>query len=90
MRLVAAALILALLASGAAGQTKKQTPAVQTPATFRGAEPNADQTSIGDLKWFEVFKDPALHDLVKTAMVRNAEPNASWPVTCTAGEACVR
>ena len=32
----------------------------QTPDTFRGADPDAgvDQTSIGDLKWFEVFKDP--------------------------------
>ncbi|HEU5130674.1 MAG TPA: TolC family protein, partial [Pyrinomonadaceae bacterium] len=77
MRVVAATLILALLASGAAGQTKKQMPAVQTPATFRGAGPNVDQTSIGDLKWFEVFRDPALQDLVKTAMVQNYDVRAA-------------
>src|ERR1044072_2495503 len=50
---------------------------IQTPANFRGADPVSDQNSIGDLKWFEVFKDPALQDLVKTAMVRNYDLRAA-------------
>jgi len=56
-----------------------QSSTIQTPASFRGADPNVapDQTSIGDLKWFEVFKDPALQDLVKTAMVRNYDLRAA-------------
>ena len=44
--------------------------AAQTPNRFRGAEV-ADQNSIGDLKWFEVFKDPELQNLIKTAIDQN-------------------
>ncbi len=43
---------------------------VKTPDTFRGAEVT-DQNSIGDLKWFEVFKDQELQNLIRTAMVQN-------------------
>src|ERR1041384_3621892 len=43
---------------------------VKTPDTFRGSE-TLDQNSIGDLKWFEVFKDKQLQQLVRTAMVQN-------------------
>ena len=74
-QLVAVTLIVFMLGGSAVGQTK--TPAVQTPANFRGADPVSDQNSIGDLKWFEVFKDPALQDLVKTAMVRNYDLRAA-------------
>ena len=58
---------------------KYEPPAVQTPDTFRGADPNAvaDQNSIGDLKWFEVFKDPELQKLVRTAMVQNYDLRAA-------------
>ena len=38
---------------------------------FRGAEDTSDPTSIGDLKWFEVFKDEELQTLIRQAMVRN-------------------
>lgn len=61
--LIAATLILFLLTSGVRGQ--------QIPANFRGAETATDQTSIGDLKWFEVFKDQQLQELVRTAMINN-------------------
>ena len=43
---------------------------VKTPDKFRGSE-TPDQNSIGDLKWFEVFKDEQLQQLVRTAMVQN-------------------
>src|ERR1043165_3105481 len=43
---------------------------VRPPDKFRGAE-TINQNSIGDLKWFEVFKDPELQNLIKTAMVQN-------------------
>ena len=49
---------------------KYQPAPVKTPDTFRGAEVT-DQNSIGDLKWFEVFKDPELQSLIKTAMAQN-------------------
>jgi len=66
-------LIVSLLAGNAAGQKKYERPAVKTPDTFRGVDSVApsDQTSIGDLKWFEVFQDEALQKLVRTAMDQN-------------------
>src|SRR5262245_30706117 len=70
-----AALLVFCLANTLVGQTQYQPPAVQTPASFRGAAP--DQDSIGDLKWFEVFKDPELQKLVRTAMVRNYDLRAA-------------
>ena len=56
-------LLLSLLPSNVAAQVK-------TPDTFRGSD-TLDQNSIGDLKWFEVFKDEQLQQLVRTAMVQN-------------------
>jgi len=46
---------------------------VAAPDTFRGAPnpPAADSTSLADLKWFEVFKDAQLQELVKTALTGN-------------------
>jgi len=48
-------------------------PSVAAPDTFRGAPnpPAADSTSLADLKWFEVFKDAQLQELVKTALTGN-------------------
>src|SRR5262249_10795565 len=48
--------------------------ALPSPAVFRGtADPAAppDPTSLGDLQWFEVFKDEQLHALIQTALVAN-------------------
>src|SRR5467141_1258755 len=66
------ALVLSLV-SGVAAQKKYQRPAVKTPDSFRGTDGtgSTDPTSIGDLKWFEVFQDEELQKLVKTAMMRN-------------------
>ena len=71
--LVTALLIGALLSGIAMGQKKYQRPAVKTPDTFRGGDTAAppDVNSIGDLKWFEVFKDEKLQELVRTAIAQN-------------------
>ena len=63
-------LAVGLLAGTAAAQKKYERPPTGAPDTFRGAD-STDQTSIGDLKWFEVFKDPELQKLVRTALMRN-------------------
>ena len=77
-QLIAATLMVGLLANAIAAQDKNPRPAVQTPEAFRGVDPNAvDQASIGDLKWFEVFKDHELQKLVRTAMVRNYDLRAA-------------
>src|ERR1041385_37887 len=62
-RTIIVILLLSLLPLNIAAQVK-------TPDTFRGSE-TVDQNSIGDLKWFEVFKDQQLQQLVRTAMVQN-------------------
>jgi multidrug efflux system outer membrane protein len=66
-------LIGCLLSGSAAGQKKYERPEVKTPDTFRGSDAVAppDASSIGDLKWFEVFKDEQLQKLVRTAMAQN-------------------
>ena len=58
---------------------QSQTPVVQTPDQFRGIDPAAPVSpeSIGDLKWFEVFKDQALQDLVNRALQRNYDLRAA-------------
>ncbi len=51
-----------------------QRPALPAPAVFRGtAEPAApsEPTSLGDLRWFEVFQDAQLQALLRTALVAN-------------------
>ncbi|MDT7777785.1 MAG: outer membrane protein multidrug efflux system [Acidobacteriota bacterium] len=72
-RLVTALLIGCLLSGSAAGQKKYERPEVKTPDTFRVSDAVAppDANSIGDLKWFEVFKDEQLQKLVRTAMEQN-------------------
>ncbi len=72
-RLMIAVIVVSLLASSVAGQKKYERPAVKTPDTFRGADTvmPTDQASIGNLKWFEVFKDEELQKLVRTAMIQN-------------------
>jgi outer membrane protein, multidrug efflux system len=49
-----------------------QRPPASAPDVFRGATPTApDAQSIAELKWFEVFKDEDLQELVRTALVQN-------------------
>jgi len=69
---VVTVLVISFL-SDAVAQNKFQPPAISTPDRFRGMDPNApsDQNSIGDLKWFEVFKDQELQKLIRTAIVQN-------------------
>ena len=75
-------LVAALVAASfthAAGQKKLEPTTVKAPEHFRGSNPAAtdNQPSIGDLKWFEVFKDPNLQDLIKTATVQNYDVRAA-------------
>ena len=48
-------------------------PAVTTPDAFRGASAaiTPDQQSIAELKWFEVFQDEQLQELIRTALMQN-------------------
>ena len=76
-QLILAAVIASLLGGTIVGQKKTDRPPI--PSTYRGIDATtpADQTSIGDLKWFEVFKDEELQNLVRTAMVHNYDLRAA-------------
>ena len=67
--LVAAALLL--LPLGCAVGPNYQRPRVSTPTEYRNGEAAAQQASIADLPWWEVFKDSRLRELVQTALANN-------------------
>ena len=46
-------------------------PSGEIPPQFRAAMTPAAASSIADLKWFEVFKDEQLRDLIRTALAQN-------------------
>ena len=77
-RLIIATILASLLALGVPAQKKYERPPVKAPDTFRAADATlADPNSLGDLKWFEVFKDEELQKLVRTAMVQNYDLRAA-------------
>ena len=64
-----------LLAACTVGPNYKR-PAVNVPAEFRGALPPPESAqsaaaSLGDQKWWEVFQDPQLQALIRTALQNN-------------------
>jgi outer membrane protein, multidrug efflux system len=68
-----AVLIAAALMTGCTLGPNYQRPTVQIPENFRAPSPlPAPQAeSFADLKWWEVFKDPELQQLVRTALQQN-------------------
>jgi multidrug efflux system outer membrane protein len=63
-----------LLVSCAVGP-KYHRPAVQTPAAFRDiaadSQQRAQAASYADLPWWQVFQDPKLQELIRTALRQN-------------------
>src|SRR5215470_5354816 len=60
---------LALYGGCAVGPNYKR-PAVDTPGNYR-FDPTQTTNSLGDLPWWEVFKDPMLQELIRTALTNN-------------------
>jgi multidrug efflux system outer membrane protein len=65
-------LFLALAAGCAVGPDYKR-PDTAAPQAYRGAPPTPDPTSLADKDLAEVFPDPALTDLIRTALARNQD-----------------
>ena len=69
------ALLIAVLVSGCAVGPNYKKPAVSTPTVYRGLTPDVaaknDPKSLGDEKWWEVFQDEQLKELIKTALQQN-------------------
>src|SRR5580698_7856575 len=64
---------LVVVLTGCAVGPNYERPNIPAPPTFRAPEPlPPDQAaSLADLKWFEVFKDPELQNLVRTGLAQN-------------------
>ena len=60
---------LGLMGGCALGPNYKR-PAVETPGAYRFAT-GAGSSSLADLPWWQVFKDPILKDLIGTAVTNN-------------------
>src|SRR5579863_1128112 len=66
---------LLILVAGCRVGPKYVRPPVTAPEVFRGADEasvsSADQESFGDEKWAQVFHEPELQDLIRTALENN-------------------
>ena len=64
-----------MLICGCAVGPDYQRPAYPVPDNFRGQGPGIPtqpaEASFGDLKWFEVFKDDKLQELIRIALKEN-------------------
>jgi outer membrane protein, multidrug efflux system len=71
---IAAMLCSAFLSACMVGP-KYHRPVVQTPNTFRDLADNpqikAQSASYADLPWWQIFKDPRLQELIRTALRQN-------------------
>jgi multidrug efflux system outer membrane protein len=66
--------VIASLLAGCTVGPKYRKPIVQPPSAFRGSgdtAPAPDPGSLADLKWFEIFNDEQLQELIRTALVNN-------------------
>src|SRR5579864_3382665 len=70
---VTVSILAAILLIGCAVGPDYHRPAVQTPPSFRAptAQPTPEAASLADLKWWEVFKDEKLQELIRTSLVEN-------------------
>jgi multidrug efflux system outer membrane protein len=46
-------------------------PVIEAPSNFRAASTAVSPASLADTKWFEVFRDERLQEMVRTALVKN-------------------
>ena len=67
----AAVLASAAFLTGCTVGPNYKRPDVPTPPQFRGAERAATPESLADIKWFDLFQDDVLKQLVRTALEQN-------------------
>jgi len=70
-----ALLALGFLLTGCTVGPKYQRPAIDSPGAYRGKGPSqsspASAESLGNEKWWDVFQDPVLQQLIRTAFQQN-------------------
>ncbi len=62
--------LVSLLTACASGPNYKR-PDIKAPAAFRGQAELPDSRSLADLAWWELYRDPVLEQLIKTALQQN-------------------
>jgi len=74
-RFIWAAAFVSTILPGCAVGPNYHRPAVQTPSNFRDLNENsqvqAQAASYADLPWWQVFQDPQLQELIRTALKQN-------------------
>jgi outer membrane protein, multidrug efflux system len=69
------AILLSIISFGCMVGPKYRRPAVQTPPAYRDLPENpqvqAQTASYADLPWWQVFQDPKLQELIRTALKQN-------------------
>jgi multidrug efflux system outer membrane protein len=64
--------LILLLLAGCTLHPKYQRPAVDLPGSYRSAPTEAAQAmALGNAKWWDVFQDPRLQDLIRVALQQN-------------------
>ncbi len=66
-------LAIAVLLSGCAVRPNYKRPAVKVPTEYRDGTPSPTEpgSSLGNEKWWDVYQDPVLADLIHTALQQN-------------------
>ena len=65
--------VLAVLATGCMAGPDYKRPAVHAPPSYRGGAAPSDAASLADKDWAQVFPDPALSQLIRTALAQNQD-----------------
>ncbi len=63
--------VLALSLAACAMGPRYKRPDVKAPAEFRGQPAALDSKSLADLAWWDVYRDPVLEKLIRTALQQN-------------------
>src|SRR5215468_9398395 len=75
LKAVLAAVMASSMVGGCAVGRNYHRPAIQTPNSFRDLSENpqaqAQAASYADLPWWQVFQDPNLQELIRTALKQN-------------------
>jgi multidrug efflux system outer membrane protein len=74
MRSLLSSLLIALLISGCTVGPDYKRPSAVVPTEFRAVSPEASKAeaaSLGDQKWWDVFRDDQLQSLIRTAIQQN-------------------
>jgi hypothetical protein len=91
-RVLVTVILASSLISGCMVGPKYHRPVVQTPTVYRDLSVNpqaqAQAASYADLRWWQVFQDPQLQELIRTALEQNYDLQLATERIIAARAAC--